>query len=57
MSKKLTFIEKFENDLKALTKFLVGEPKPKKIIKAKKKAKSEWVDLNQKIKEKHTKEK
>tara|TARA_Y100001970_G_scaffold293430_1_gene440146 strand:- start:3131 stop:3256 length:126 start_codon:yes stop_codon:yes gene_type:complete len=41
MSKKLTFIEKFENDLKALTKFLVGEPKPKKIIKAKKKAKSE----------------
>lgn len=39
MSKKLTFIEKFENDLKALTKFLVGEPKPKKIIKAKKKAK------------------
>ena len=36
MSKKLTFIEKFENDLKALTKFLVGEQK----VKAKKKSKS-----------------
>ena len=29
MSKKLTFIEKMENDLKALTKFLVGETKTK----------------------------
>ncbi len=27
MSKELTFVEKFENDLKALTKFLVGETK------------------------------
>tara|TARA_B100000965_G_C19586294_1_gene755882 strand:- start:2364 stop:2513 length:150 start_codon:yes stop_codon:yes gene_type:complete len=45
MSKKLTFIEKFENDLKALTKFLVGEQK----VKAKKRVnpKDAKIELNQ----------
>ncbi len=43
MSKELTFIKKMENDLKALTKFLVGEIKTKKKINPK----DAKIELNQ----------
>jgi hypothetical protein len=44
MSKELTVIEKMENDLKALTKFLVGETKTKLKIDPK----DAKIELNQK---------